>query len=224
MKRLFVYLVLSVFLHLNGAGPLPAGAIEIGIGDNLQSVRVVLGEPRGHIISGRFTLLYYDHCKVKLRDNRVTLVETMAARPALKKRRVPRRQIVVMQAEPVETYIVPDEDRLRDMANELLRIKWRLMEAEERAHEAELAARRAESRTRYASCYTYRPQIWTIATPRHCREREQMERATTIRRFAPHTPKRYTPIKQFDPYNPKRYTELASNQWRPFAPGQFPGE
>lgn len=114
-----------------------------------------------------------------------------------------------------------EEQRKSELENELLRMKWRLMDAEERAHKAELAARALEGRCR-ARTYShwYPPQIVV-----HRRPTFSAGASDFYRHF--HRP-RITPV---DPYLPLSGIKLSAdaNSYRhiprhrqTMTPGVFP--
>ena len=202
MKKILIFSVMIIAGIIYGAG------FDINIGDSIEKVYAVMGEPDGYMLVGDRAVVSYLRGKIELVSNKVTRVELISAKKAedLKRRRVAEKKriyeylkqqgetIKQQKLENTEFLSLPLSEQIAfwknfkkrytmvnlspvniaDMAakdaeekrkqrkeaeekynDELLKMRWKLMEAEERAHKAEMEADR---RCRYS--YGYTSYLW----------------------------------------------------------------
>jgi len=249
-------------------GMLYAADSDIEVGDGIDEVYSVLGQPNGYIRSGSFFLFYYDRGKVELHDEVVTAVELVSAGEvrdlkAARKRYVEERRDrlraagLALQREKLEDpffLALPSSEQLSfwrtfrerypmvslapidlagvakqaagaqreaELKDELLRAKWRLIDAEERARAAELAARKAENRFRSRGHrYGYFPQSGVYGASSFSIQGSDFYGSFLRARITPVDP--YRPLTGMGLSSEPNAFNRVSSHWKKISPGVFP--
>jgi hypothetical protein len=108
MKTFGICLLLAALASLSSAANQVDAVPEVAVGDSAESVRAVLGEPRGYLGCAGHEILVYPRGRVEIRDGAVIEVDLMTAEEAERQRLERERLRAQREAERVR-----EKERLR---------------------------------------------------------------------------------------------------------------